>query len=115
MSGLFREVAALREGLRRGYVATLSIESRLQRLEKQAEGLYPTLTLADGQQIRYTDEEVMAALSAAIHQEEDHRLLPYFRQLDTTVEAVPSMIRLIKVLMESRERIQKEERTTTNE
>ena len=100
---MFRENAPLCEGLRRGYVATLSIESRLRRLEKQDEGLYRTLTLPDVQQIRYTDEDVRGALAAAIRRQE-HRLLPPVRQLDTT-EGVPSMIRLVRVLMETRDRI----------
>jgi hypothetical protein len=54
--------------------------------------------------ISYTDEEVMAALSAAIHQQE-HHLLPYIRQLGTTKE-VPSMIGLVRALVESHDRNQ---------
>ena len=45
----------------------MGLEIKPKRLEGQAEGLYRTLTLPDGQQIRYTDREMMGAVSAAIH------------------------------------------------
>jgi hypothetical protein len=83
----------------------LRIESRLRNLEQHYEHLYQTLTLPNGERVRYTHDEVMGALSAAIRKRE-HHLLPYVEQLDTT-EGVPSMIRLIKVLMESRDRTSK--------
>jgi hypothetical protein len=103
------DLSCSRHPLSKGrYVDTLSIESRLNRLEKEAEGRYRTFVLRDGQRDRYTHTEVLAALSAAIRQRE-HHLLPYVRRIDTTVEAVPSMIRLVKVLLESRDRIQNEE------
>jgi hypothetical protein len=82
----------------------MGLKSRLKRLEKQAEGFFRTLTLPSGRKIRYNDEEVMAALSATIHQE-GHHLLPHIRQLDPTQE-VPSMIGLIRSLEESRAREQ---------
>jgi hypothetical protein len=82
----------------------MGLRGKLRRLEKQAEGFCRTLTLPDGQQIRYTDEEVMAALSAAIHQQE-HYLLPYIRQLGPS-KGVPSMIGLVGALVESHDRNQ---------
>jgi hypothetical protein len=76
----------------------------MSRLEKHAGVLYRTLRLPDGTEVRYTDEEVLVALSAAIRQKQ-HRLLPHIGQLDPT-EEVPSMIGLIRSLEESRAREQ---------
>ena len=79
----------------------MGLESRLEHLEKLSDGLYRTLTLPDGQQIRYTSEEMMAAVIAAMHHQE-HPLLPYIRQLDTT-QGMPGLIRQLE---ESRAREQ---------
>jgi hypothetical protein len=72
----------------------MGLESRLKRLEGQAEALYRTLTLLDGRQIRYTDGEMMGAVCAVIHQEE-HRLLPYVRRI-ATKEGMPGLIRALE-------------------
>jgi len=72
----------------------MGLKSRLEHLEKLSDGLYRTLTLPDGQQIRYTSEEMMAAVIAAMHDQE-HRLLPYVRQLDTT-QGMPGLIRQLE-------------------
>jgi hypothetical protein len=66
----------------------------MSRLERRADGLYRTLRLPDGTEVRYTDEEVLAALSAANRQAE-HRLLPYIRQTDTK-EGMRGLIRAIE-------------------
>ena len=79
----------------------MGLRGRMSRLEKQADGLYRTLTLPDGQQIRYTSEEMMAAVIAAMH-DQVHRLLPYLRQMDTK-EGMPGLIRQLE---ESRAREQ---------
>ena len=79
----------------------MGLKSRLEHLEKLSDGLYRTLTLPDGQQIRYTHEEMMAAVIAAMHDQE-HPLLPYIRQLDTT-QGMPGLIRQLE---ESRAREQ---------
>jgi hypothetical protein len=71
----------------------MAFRDRMSRLEKHAEGLYRTLRLLDGTEVRYTDEEVLSALSAAIHQKE-HRLLPYIRQMDAK-EGMPGLIRAL--------------------
>jgi polynucleotide 5'-kinase involved in rRNA processing len=54
----------------------------VKRLERDAEGLHHTLTLPDGREVRYTPEEMLDAVIAAID-EEEHHLLPYIRQMDT--------------------------------
>jgi hypothetical protein len=72
----------------------MGLRSRLEHLEKLSDGLYRTLTLPDGQQIRYTSEEMMSAVIAAMHDQE-HRLLPYIRQLDTT-QGMPGLIRQLE-------------------
>lgn len=74
----------------------------MSRLEKEAHGLYRTFTLPDGQQIRYTHEEVMAALSAAIHCR-DHFLLDHIRWMEISPET-PSMIRLVRTIVKSHTR-----------
>ena len=62
----------------------------MSKLERRAEALYRTLILPDGRQIRYTDGEMIGAVSAAIHREE-HRLLPYVRRI-ATKEGMPGLI-----------------------
>jgi hypothetical protein len=79
----------------------VGLRGRMSRLERQAAGLYQTLILPDGQQIRYTHEEMMSAVIAAMHHQE-YRLLPYIRQLDTT-QGMPGLIRQLE---ESRAREQ---------
>jgi hypothetical protein len=66
----------------------------VKRLERDAEGLHHTLRLPDGTEVRYTGEEMLHAVSAAIRREE-HRLLPHIRQMDTT-EGMPGLIRAIE-------------------
>jgi hypothetical protein len=72
----------------------MALRDRMSRLERRVDGLYRTLRLPDGTEVRYTDEEVLAALSAAIRQAEQ-RLLPYIRQMDTK-EGMPGLIRAIE-------------------
>jgi hypothetical protein len=84
----------------------LRSETRLRNLESHYESFYQTLTLPSGEEILYTAEELPSALGAVIRGRE-HRLLPYVKQLENT-EGVPSMLRLIKVLMESYERRSKQ-------
>ena len=72
----------------------MGLRGRMSRLERRAEDLYRTLTLPDGRQIRYTDGEMMGAVSAAIHQEE-HRLLPNVRRI-ATKEGMPGLIRALE-------------------
>jgi hypothetical protein len=72
----------------------MGLKSRLEHLERLSDVLYRTLTLPDRQQIRYTHEEMMAAVIAAMHDQE-HRLLPYVRQLDTT-QGMPGLIRQLE-------------------
>jgi hypothetical protein len=72
----------------------VGLRGRMSRLEKHAGVLYRTLRLPDGQQIRYTDGEMLGAVSAAIHQEQ-HRLLPYVRRI-ATKEGMPGLIRALE-------------------
>jgi hypothetical protein len=66
----------------------------MSRLEKHADVLYRTLRLPDGTEVRYTSEEMLCAVSAAIRQEE-HRLLPYIRQIDSK-DGMPGLIRALE-------------------
>ena len=77
----------------------MGLKSKLEYLEKLSDVLYRRLTLPDGQHIRYTHGEMMAAVIAALHHQE-HPLLPYVRQLDTN-QGMPGLIRQ---LVESRAR-----------
>jgi hypothetical protein len=72
----------------------VGLRGRMRRLERQANGLFRTLRLPGGAEVRYTSEEMMAAVIAAMHQQE-HRLLPYVRQLDTT-QGMPGLIRQLE-------------------
>ncbi len=67
---------------------------RLRRLETAAEGLYKTLRLPDGTRVRYTGEEMLDAVIAALD-EEEHRLLPYLRKMDPN-RGLPSLVRSIE-------------------
>ena len=58
----------------------MDLRSWLKRLERRAKGRHHTLLLPDGQEIHYTGEEMLDAVVAASNREE-HRLLPYIRQL----------------------------------
>ena len=75
---------------------------RLERAEKGAQDVFRTLTLPSGERFRYRDEEVVPALSAAIRQQE-HRLHAPVLQAERA--SLPSMLRLIRRLLESRARI----------
>jgi hypothetical protein len=66
------------------------LKGRLGKLQQEAEGLYATISLQDGTQVRYAPEEMLHALSAAIHSGE-HRLLPFVRRIDTR-EGLPGLI-----------------------
>jgi len=72
----------------------MGLRGRMSRLERQADGLYRTLRLRDGAEVRYTSEEMMAAVIAAMHDQE-HCLLPYIRQLDTN-QGMPGLIRQLE-------------------
>ena len=71
-----------------------SVRGRLGKLEQEAEGLYETLTLPDGTEIRYEGEEMFEVLCAVLDRRE-HRLLPYRRQMDTNQE-MPGLVRAIE-------------------
>jgi hypothetical protein len=77
-----------------------SLRGRLTKLEREAGEFYETLRLPDGTEVRYETSELLEALCAAIDGQE-HRLLPYFRQIDTR-EGMPGLIRAIEG---SRERV----------
>ena len=60
----------------------MGLRGWVKRLERDAEGLHHTLTLPDRTKVRYTPEEMLDAVIAAVD-EEEHHLLPYLRQMDT--------------------------------
>jgi hypothetical protein len=72
----------------------MGLRDKLRHLERETEGFYHTLTLPDGTKVRYTGEEIVDAMIAAIHQEE-HRLLPYIRQIDTN-QGMPGLVRALE-------------------
>ena len=72
----------------------MGLRDKLKRLEAETEGFYETLRLLDGTKVRYTGEEMLDAVIAAIHQEE-HHLLPYIRQIDTN-QGMPGLIRALE-------------------
>jgi hypothetical protein len=72
----------------------VGLRDRLEKLEQETDGFYQTLTLPDGTNVRYTGEEMLNAVIAAIHQEE-HRLLPYIRQIDAN-QGMPGLVRALE-------------------
>ena len=81
----------------------MALRDRIKKLQREAGALYTTLSLPDGSEVRYTDEDALAALSACIDQRE-HWLLPCFRQAPTN-KGLPG---LIWALEASQERIERE-------
>ena len=71
----------------------MGLRDRLRKLEGDPT-LGGTLTLEDGTEVRYGPYEMLGALHAAIDGE-DHRLLPYLRQIPTR-EGMPGLVRAIE-------------------
>jgi hypothetical protein len=71
-----------------------SLERRIKNLERQAGRLRGTLHLPDGRAVSYEREEMLEALLAAIDGQ-DHRLLPYLRQMPTA-EGMPGLVRALE-------------------
>ncbi len=69
------------------------LRARLERLEAGTEGLYTVLRLPDGAPVRYTTDEALEALGAAIHRTENP-LLDRFVEADTT-EGLPGLCRIL--------------------
>lgn len=69
----------------------MSLNGWAKRLEKDAGKYEHTLTMPDGETIKFTGEEMVDAVIAAI-EEEDHRLLPYIRRVDTNKEGIANLI-----------------------
>ncbi len=69
------------------------LRGRLERLEREAGPLYKTLTLPTGETIRYTGDEALEAMVAAIHQDK-HPLLARFLEAGTT-EGMPGLCRAL--------------------
>ncbi len=72
----------------------MSIRRRLERLEAETEGLYNMLVLPNGEKVRYSGEEALNAMLAAIDQTE-HWLLPHMRRVEVT-DGLPGLIRAIE-------------------
>jgi hypothetical protein len=71
-----------------------SLERRIKTLEREAGPLRGTLRLPDGREVSYERAEMLEALLAAIDGQ-DHRLLPYLRQIPTAVE-MPGLVRALE-------------------
>ncbi len=82
----------------------MRIRTKLDRLEKAAHQHYEVLRLPDGTQVRYTSEDLLEALSAAIAQE-GHWLLPAIRRAGTNCSGLAS---LVGALQSSWERVRQE-------
>jgi hypothetical protein len=86
----------------------MGVKDRLRRLEQQTESYYNTLRLPDGTEVRYragsphNSGDAFNAFIASMKGEE-HWLLPYIRQMDTTT----GFSGLINALEGSRARIMK--------
>ncbi len=65
----------------------------MERLERRAGPLYKTLALPTGETVRYTGDEALEAMVAAIHQH-DHPLLSRFLEADTA-EGMPGLCRAL--------------------
>jgi hypothetical protein len=77
----------------------MGLRARMSRLERQADGLYRTLRLPDGAEVRYTPEEMLEAVAACVRSEaSEHRLLPHILRMD----GYQGMVGLVKRLQESR-------------
>lgn len=70
------------------------LRRRLERLEAETEGLYNTLVLPNGETVRYSGEEALDAMIAAIDQTE-HWLLPHMRRVEAA-DGLPGLIRAIE-------------------
>lgn len=69
----------------------MSAKTKLKKLEQRANQHYEILHLPDGTVVKYTYDNAMAAFSATIDGR-DHWLLPFLRQMDTTI-GLPGFVR----------------------
>jgi hypothetical protein len=72
----------------------MGLRGKIKNLERLASPLRGTLHLPDGREVSYEREEMLEALLAAIDGQE-HRLLPYLRQMPTR-EGMPKHIRALE-------------------
>jgi hypothetical protein len=72
----------------------MSVRARLEKLEQRAQVRYETLQLPDGTEVLYTGEDALDAVVATMDQE-DHWLLPYLRQMETST-GLPGLIRALQ-------------------
>jgi hypothetical protein len=72
----------------------MGLRGWLKRMEREAGPLRSTLRLPDGREVGYEREEMLEALLAAIDGQE-HRLLPYLRQMPAR-EGMPGLIRALE-------------------
>ena len=72
----------------------VGLKGRLDKLEQEAEGLYKTLILEDGTQIRYEPEQMLDAVLAAAAGEE-HELLPCVRRMNPR-EGLASLVQALE-------------------
>ena len=72
----------------------MSLGVRLEKLKQRAQVHYETLQLPDGSEVRYTGEDALDTVCATLDQE-DHWLLPYLRQMETST-GLPGLIRALE-------------------
>ena len=69
------------------------MKASLGKLEQKAQMHTYVLRLPDGEEVRYTSEDELEAFSAVMAKEE-HWLVPYFLQADTS-EGFPGLVRAL--------------------
>jgi hypothetical protein len=72
----------------------MGLRDKIKRLEREAGPLRGTLRLPDGREVSYERGELFDALLAAIEGQE-HRLLPYLRQMPGR-EGMPGVIKALE-------------------
>jgi len=69
------------------------LNERFRKAEREAEGLYQTLTLEDGTKVKYEPEDMLDAIFAVL-EGEDHPLLSSVRRTDAS-KGIPSLVRTL--------------------
>jgi hypothetical protein len=70
------------------------LRGRIEKAEQEAGGLYQTLILEDGREVKYEGEEMLDAILAVIEGEE-HPLLPYIRRMDPN-KGIPFLVHALE-------------------
>ena len=69
------------------------LNERLRKVEREAGGLYQTLTLEDGTKVKYESEDMLDAVFAVL-EGEDHPFLSSVWRMDPN-KGIPSLVRAL--------------------